>query len=81
LRLKGLDNGRLYQGAGQRYDLCCSKDWLLIHSVRAIDRPGAVKVLHVTIAQAPGGRFTQAFVEAFRLTEWSRFPNGSDWPA
>jgi hypothetical protein len=51
-----------------------------VHSVRAIDRPGTVKVLHVTIAQAPRGRFTQAFVDAFRLTDWSRFPNGSDWP-
>jgi hypothetical protein len=56
------------------------KDRLFVHSVRAIDRPGAVKVLHVTIAQAPRGRFTDVFVEAFRVTDWSRFPNGSDWP-
>ena len=80
LRLKGLDNGRLYQDVAQRYELCFSKDRLFVHSVRAIDRPGAVKVLHVTIVQAPRRRFTHAFVEAFRLTDWSRFPNGSDWP-
>jgi hypothetical protein len=48
--------------------------------VRAIDRPGAVKVLRVPLAQAPRHRFTDAFVEAFRLTDWSRFPNGGDWP-
>jgi predicted nuclease of predicted toxin-antitoxin system len=80
LRLKGLDNGRLYQDVAQRYDLCFSRDRLFVHSVRAIDRPGAVRVLRVTLAQAPGGRFTRAFVEAFRVTDWSRFPNGSDWP-
>ena len=71
---------RLYQDVAQRYDLCFSKDRLFVHSVRAIDRPGAVKVLRVTLAQAPRGRFTDAFVEAFRLTDWSRFPNGGDWP-
>jgi len=80
LRLKGIDNGRLYQEVAHRYDLCFSKDRSFVQSVRAIDRPGAVRVLRVTVAQAPGGRFTQAFVEAFRLTDWSRFPNGSDWP-
>jgi hypothetical protein len=40
----------------------------------------ALKVLRVTLAQAPRARFTDAFVEACRLTDWSRFPNGGDWP-
>lgn len=80
LRLRGLDNGRLYRDVAQQYDLCFSKDRLFVQSVRPIDRPGAVRVLHVTIAQSPRGRFTHKFVEAFRLTDWSRFPNGSDWP-
>lgn len=80
LRLKGIDNGRLYRDVAQRYDLCFSKDRLFVDSVRAIDRPGAVKVLHVTLAQAPRGLFTAAFVEAFLDTDWSRFPSGSDWP-
>jgi len=64
LRLKGIDNGRLYQEVAHRYDLCFSKDRSFVQSVRAIDRPGAVRGLRVTIAQAPRGRFTQAFVEA-----------------
>ena len=80
LRLKGLDNGRLYQDVAQRYDLCFSKDRLFVQSVRAIDRPAAVKVLRVTRAQAPRRRFTDVFVEAFRLTDWSRIQNGGDWP-
>ena len=80
LRLKGLDNGRLYEDVAQRYDLYFSKDRLFVHSVRAIDRPRAVKVLRVTLAQAPRRRFTDAFVEAFRVSDWSRFPNGGDWP-
>src|SRR6266581_3163316 len=81
LRLKGLDNGRLYRDVAQGYDLCFSKDRLFVQGVRAIDRPGTVKVLRVSITQAPGGRFTRAFLEAVQATDWSQFPNGSDWPA
>jgi hypothetical protein len=80
LRLKGLDNGRLYQDVALSYDLCFSKDRGFILAARAVDQPGPVKVLRVTIPQAPRGRFTQAFMEAFRGTDWSRYANGSDWP-
>ena len=80
LRLKGIDNGRLYREVALRYDLCFSKDHAFVRSVRAIQGSGSVKLLRVIIPQAPRGRFTQAFVEAFRLTDWTRFPSGSDWP-
>jgi len=30
--------------------------------------------------QESGGRFTRAFLAAFEATDWSRYPNGSDWP-
>jgi predicted nuclease of predicted toxin-antitoxin system len=80
LRLKGLDNGSLYHDVAQRYDLCFSKDRAFVDGVRAIDRPGAVKVLRITIRQAPAPEFTARFIRAFEATDWSRFRNGSDWP-
>jgi len=64
-----------------RYDLCFTKDADFVRIVRTIDRPGSVKVLRVTIPQTPRGRFTGEFIEAFQRTDWSAYPNGSDWPA
>jgi len=81
LRLTGLDNGRLYREVAQSYDLCFTKDADFVRIVRTIDRPGSVKVLRVTIPQTPRGRFTGEFIEAFQRTDWSAYPNGSDWPA
>ncbi len=80
LRLKGLDNGRLYREVAQSYDLCFTRDEEFVLSVRAVDRPGSVKVLRVTFRQAPRGEFTRRFLEAFGQTDWSSYPNGSDWP-
>ena len=81
LRLKGLDNGRLYQEIAQDYELCFTKDRGFVDTVRAIDQPGSVRILLVTIPQAPAGVFSRAFREAFLRTDWSRYPNGSEWPA
>ena len=62
--------------------ICASpKDQRFVEGVRAIDRPGPVKVIRVTRPQAPRGQFTRAFVEAFQQTDWSAYPNGSDRPA
>ena len=80
LHLKGLDNGPLYRDVAQSYNLCFTKDQRFVEVVRAIDRPGSVKVIRVTIPQAPWGEFTRAFLEAFQQTDWSACPNGSDWP-
>lgn len=80
LQLKGLDNSRLYREVAQSYDLCFTRDHGFVQAVRAIDRPSPVKVLRVTIPQARGGQFTQAFIQAFHQTDWSAYPNGSDWP-
>ena len=80
LRLKGLDNGRLYRDVARQYHLCFTKDRGFVAAVRAIDQPGTVKVLRVIIPQAPRGQFTAAFVQAFRETDWTRYVNGSDWP-
>jgi predicted nuclease of predicted toxin-antitoxin system len=68
LRLKGLDNGRLYRDVAQRYDLCFTKDRGFVQAVRAIGEPGTATVLRVIIPQAPHGQFTAAFGQAFRDT-------------
>ncbi len=80
LRLKGLDNDRLYREVAQGYELCFSRDRVFVASVRAIDRPGSVKVIRVSLPQAPRDLFARAFIEAFQQTDWSAWPNGSDWP-
>jgi hypothetical protein len=80
LRLKGLDNGRLYREVARDYDFCFTKDRRFLETVRAMRRTGSVRVIRVRLRQAPGGAFTRAFLEAFRGTDWTRYPSGSEWP-
>jgi hypothetical protein len=80
LRLQGLDNGRLYREVAQSYDLFFTKDYGFVQTIRSIDSPGAVKVIRVVLPQRPHGGFTDAFLVAFRTTDWTLYPSGSDWP-
>lgn len=80
LRLQGLDNGQLYREVAQSYHLCFTRDRRFVETVRSLDRPGPVKVIRVTIPQAPSQGFTRAFIEAFQRTDWADWPNGSEWP-
>jgi len=81
LKLKGLDNGRLYRDLAQRYELCFSRDRAFVDGVRAVHFPGDVRILRVTIRQAPGPEFTATFIRAFGATDWARYTTGNDWPA
>ncbi|MFQ5804453.1 MAG: DUF5615 family PIN-like protein [Candidatus Methylomirabilales bacterium] len=80
LRLKGLDNGRLYREVAQSYDLFFTKDRNFVGTVRTIDLPASVKVLRVTLAQQSRRRFARMFIEAFQQSDWRAYPNGSEWP-
>lgn len=80
LRLKGLSNGDLYRDVAGSYDLCLTKDRGFADAVRAMDQPGGVKVVRVTIPQAPAPQFTRTFLATFTRTDWSTVPSGSDWP-
>ena len=80
LRLQGLDNGRLYREVAHSYDLFFTKDYGFAQTIRSIDWPGAVKVIRVILPQQPRGGFTDAFLVAFRATDWTLYPSGSDWP-
>lgn len=81
LRLTGLDNGRLYREIAQSYDLFFTKDHGFVRTARAIDAPASVKVILMRLQQAPRSGYARAFVEAFQRTDWSVYPNGSEWPA
>lgn len=79
LRLKGLDNGRLYREIAVRYEVCFSKDREFVR--RAAERgEGPVKMIFVAIPQRPSAEFTELFLEAFAGTEWGDVPSGTEWP-
>jgi len=80
LKLKGLDNGRLYRQVAIAYDLCFTKDAGFVHNVRQTRESSQVKLLHVMIPQQRIEPFVAAFVEAFQGSDWSRYSNGDDWP-
>ena len=80
LHLEGLENSRLHREVAQAYDLCFTKDRRFVEAVRSIGVSATVKLVRVTIPQESGGRFTRAFLAAFEATDWSRYPNGGDWP-
>ncbi len=80
LRLKGLDNSRLYREVAQRYDLFFTKDREFAVRVRSLVTPGSVKVILVTLRQQPETDFVATFMEAFGDTDWARHGNASEWP-
>lgn len=80
LGLIGLDNGRLYREVAQSYDLFLTKDRAFVQTVRAIDSPARGKVILMRLPQEPRRRYTRTFLENFRETDWSTYPNGSEWP-
>ena len=80
LRLKGLDNGTLYQQVAQDYDLCFTRDAGFVNNVRQTRGRSNTKLLRVVLAQRPAQRFADDFVDAFERTDWPSYANGSDWP-
>ena len=80
LRLKGIDNGALYRLARQAYDLCFTRDAGFAHNVRQAEEIAQVKVLRVVIPQQRAVLFTEAFIKAFLVADWSHYANGKDWP-
>jgi hypothetical protein len=80
LKLKGLDNGRLYREVAIAYDLCFTKDAGFVHNARQMREPSQLKLLHVIIPQQRVEPFITAFVEAFQSSDWPLYANGDDWP-
>ena len=80
LRLKGLDNGTLYQQVTQEYDLCFTKDAGFAHNVRRMRGASNTKLLRIILPQQSAKLFVDDFVQAFEETDWFHYENGSDWP-
>ena len=53
LRLQGLANGKLYQFARNRFDLCFTRDAGFTNLVRHDRQPARLKLLRVTVQQKP----------------------------
>ena len=80
LQLQGLDNGKLYEFARNNFDLCFTRDAGFANNVRQGRIPPRLKLLRVTIQQKPQDEFIKDFIAAFRLSDWSRYRHGDDWP-
>ena len=80
LRMKGLDNGRLYQFAIQNFELCFTRDFGFANNVRQGKSPEKFKLLRVTLEQKPQDEFIKDFIEAFRSADLDQFQHGDDWP-
>jgi predicted nuclease of predicted toxin-antitoxin system len=80
LQLQGLENGSLYEFALDNFDLCFTRDAGFAHNVRHRSRSSSLKLLRVVLPQKPQDEFVSGFMAAFRLTDWTRFSNGADWP-
>lgn len=79
LRLKGLDNGRLFREVASQYDLCFTKDMEFVRSVRRYP-PTAVKLIRVNLQQTRSTLWAESFMTAFMATDWSRHGSGAEWP-
>lgn len=80
LRLIGIDNGTLYNLASREYDLCFTRDAEFARRVQESATTTRLKLLRVLIPQTKQEEFVQAFLEAFRQTDWANYANGDDWP-
>jgi len=80
LRMQGLDNGRLYQFAREKFELCFTRDAGFANNVRQSPAPVGFKLLRVTLAQKPQDLFIADFLSAFAATKWSEVQHGADWP-
>lgn len=80
LRLQGLENGRLYEFARDSFDLCFTRDTGFANNVRQGAPPSRLKLLRVTLRQKPQEEFVQDFISVFRVTDWTQFGHGDDWP-
>jgi hypothetical protein len=80
LRLKGIDNGRLYREVASRYDLFFTKDREFAERVTGLTAPASLTVVLTVIRQQPEAEFVAAFMDAFAETDWSSGGPVREWP-
>src|SRR5207245_4598935 len=81
LRLKGLDNGRLYREVASGYDLFFTKDRQFVAQLDAVTEPSSVKVVLAIIRQQPEVQFVASFMKAFVGTDWLTSGRVREWPS
>ena len=81
LRLKGIDNGRLYREVASQYDLFFTKDREFAARVTGLTAPASVAVILTVIRQQPERDFVAAFTAAFAKTDWSAGERVREWPS
>ena len=81
LRLKGLDNGRLYREVASGYDLFFTKDREFANRVSTLAEPAPVKVILTVIRQQPEAQFVAAFLASFASTDWAVAGPVREWPS
>jgi hypothetical protein len=80
LRLKGIDNGRLYREVASQYDFFFTKDREFAERVSNLTDTSAVNVILTVIPQQPEAEFVAAFMAAFTATDWSTAAAVREWP-
>ena len=80
LRLKGLDNGRLYREVASGYDLFFTKDREFASRVSTLPKPAPVSVILTVIRQRPEAQFVTLFMESFASTDWTAGGSVREWP-
>ena len=80
LRIRGIDNGRLYQMACEEFDLCFTRDFGFAHNVRQGETPERLRLIHVQLPQKPQDEFIEDFLDAFKQTDWDSIKHGARWP-
>jgi hypothetical protein len=80
LRLKGIDNGRLYREVVSGYDLFFTKDREFAARVERLADTSSVSVVLTLIRQQPEAQFVAVFMAAFIDTDWSDSAPVREWP-
>ena len=80
LRLKGLDNGRLYREVASADDLFFTKDREFANRVNTLAEPAPVRVILTVIRQQPEAQFVAAFMASFASTDWANAGPVREWP-
>jgi hypothetical protein len=80
LKMDGLDNGKLYKFAVEKFDLCFTRDFGFIHNAKQAQTPHQFKLLRVVLPQKPQDEFVSDFMTAFGKSDFDRYGHGDDWP-
>jgi hypothetical protein len=80
LRMQGLENGKLYAFALDRFDLFFTRDYGFANNLKQSPTSARLKLLRVVLPQKPQDIFVADFVTAFLQTDFAFYQHCDDWP-